>query len=1240
MSSHRTHSPMEQASTAQTVVSNKAQSTMPRKYFHVFVFLLLLFAVPMAIWGQADLGTITGTVTDSSGAVIPAANVTVTQVGTGVQFTAVSNNLGFYTLENLPIGNYTLAFRKSGFRDLDQNGVVVQTQHTIEINATMQVGSEMQTVTVTGTPVLDIQTEVGTNMNDQELTDLPTSIAGTGRDITSFAFAVTPNVTGGEWVGSVGGSQAFSKSVLIDGTSVDSGIVGHIQESEPSLDAIQEAQVDTTGLRAEDGRSGGGAFLYELKSGTNRFHGASFGFLQNEFLNANDWLDNWYLSQCASGNTACHDQFRRAYNRYFDYGFSGGGPVWRKWLGLKKMYVFAAYEKYMQADWAAAPNGATVPTTKMLNGDFSELLPAAAAAQGSTICPASPCPIMNGSTPYKDAAGNTIYYGSIFNRSGDVYAGNIITDPISSVAQNIVKLYQADYKPTLSGVTNNYPSVVNGSPWFHQTQFSIKYDWDVRSNDHIAASYIYTLRPRKNVNPGSSIWEAGSTSDGGPLTYAQVQKVIAPQYRISETHTFSPRLMNVAGYTFNGFYNKATPTNLSQNWTDAIGLGNIDPLNTFPRITFSGSPNGLGETAIGGSPYGGVGYVAYNAIVTDNLSWTMGRHTMKFGTEIRELGFNSDNKGGNLNFTFSNNTYAPTNPLVQGYVGSAFANFMLGEVQSASQATTVTVDSRRKELAFYGQDDIRITRRLAASVDLRWELTRPLNVIGGKWANFSTSTANPNYNNLLGAETWLSRPNGTFETYTDWHQIGPKIGFSYQITPKLVARSSVGINFVPIGWNTWLGIAYSSDLGYQGVDQVTEVAPQTPAFDWDKGYAGVYTPPSGPLPANDPYIPWGPSSVDPHTRQLGFTENWFAGVQYELSSNAKLEISYMGNSGRNLHDGGLVPTNYPTWNNYQPLLESGHVGDSISSSSCPSAGAALVAGLTCPYRGFNGPAYFAIKPYPQVWANTYWGIWFSNSPIGQSGYNAFTVEGIKQRGSLNFDLSYNWARTTGNTFNAFIDSGTLNYWWQNVYNYKYEAHWPQTNDTVKGYLTYVLPLGQGRKYLSSSHMLNYFVGGWTGGTIISYGNGGQMGAVGSNNSYPGWSAVYTNVASGASFKNRFKAYNPAWNPTVAGAGSDPNSLFVNPSNFSNPTYGQLGNSPTIFSNWRNWASPTESASLLKKTHFGEDNRFTMTLRAEFYDLFNRHYWNGPNTSFGTPYFGHVTGVSGNRTGQLGARFEW
>lgn len=1214
------------------------------KRLQAILSLLLLLAFPAILQGQTDRGTITGTVSDSLGALIGSVQVVAIQVSTGVQFKTASNNDGRYSLLELPIGTYSVSFQKLGFKDLNRTGIVLETQHTVQVNVVLPVGSVTETVEVTGTPVLEIQTEVGTNLNAQEMTDMPLSVSG-GRDITAFAFAITPGVSGSEWSSSINGSQAFTKSVMLDGTSTDSGIVGHIAESEPSMDAIQESQVDTTGLRAEDGRSGGGAFLYEMKSGTSQFHGSSFGFLANEFLNANTWENNWFLPQCGAGPscdvagiTGTKKGYERAMDRYFDYGFSGGGPIWKS----RKMYIFAAYEKYQQADWQQTPSGGTVPTAKMLTGDFSELLTAAANAKGTTLCPTSPCPIMNATTPYTDPAGNTIYYGSIFNKSGNVYANNVITDSISPIAQKVISIYKQYYQPTSLGVSGNYTSLSNNEPSFTQQQLSFKYDWALREKDHIAVSYIYNLRPRKctgtcGSSANSTLWQNGSTT-GGPLSFGLEETVITNEYRGNEMHTFSGNLLNVLAFTFNAFENKSVPTTKlagSTNWPSELGFGSVDSLTPFPRISFGGSPNGLGETSIGTTPtYSGGGYVAYNGIVNESLSWTKGRHTMKFGAEYRELGFNSDSVGGGLEFNFSNNTFAPTNTGVQSYVGSAFANFMLGEVQSANQGVSFSQDGRRKELSFFAQDDIHVNRRLTVSADLRWELTRPLHVLGGKWSNFDTKATSQAFG-IPGAVTWLSKPNGSFETYTDWHQIAPKLGGSYQITDKLVARGSASLNFVPLGWNGYSGTPYGSAVGYSGVNQVLEVSAAKPAFNWDaSGYPGTYVAPTGPNPSSS-YIPWGPANVDPHTRQLGMTENWFAGLQYQLPGNAKIEVSYNGNSGRNLHDGALNPTNYPTWSTYSSLLNSGNIWDWVWDSS-----SAASAGVPYPYSGFSGEAYFAINPYPQVQSCYCGGVFFTNSPMGKSGYNAYTIEGIKQRGSLNLDLSYSRSRTTGNTGSAFFDTWSTNYWWQDPYKYKQEARWPNIYDTVKGYLTYVLPFGHGRKYLAGDRILNYAVGGWTAGTIVSYGNGGEMGAIGSRNSYPGWSAVYTNVAAHPNFKNTFKKYNPGWNPTKAGAGTDPDSIFVDTSNFTDPTYGQLGNSPTVFTNWRGWAAPSENASLLKKTRVGSDGRYLITLRAEFYDIFNRHYWSGPNTNLSSGYFGHVTGVSGNRTGQLGARFEW
>ena len=201
-------------------------------------------------------------------------------------------------------------------------------------------GDASEVVEVTGAPLLALQTETGTNLSSEVVADLPLTANG-GRDITAFAFSITPTVSGDTFTSHVGGSQAFSKEVLIDGTSSDSGIVGQVAESSLSMDAVEQFQIDTSGITAAASRTGGGAFLFNLKSGTNSVHGSAFGFLGNEFLNANTWTNDYFRSLYSSqnpANTAAYNAtYRKAKNRYFDYGGSIGGPLWRN-----KMFLFGA----------------------------------------------------------------------------------------------------------------------------------------------------------------------------------------------------------------------------------------------------------------------------------------------------------------------------------------------------------------------------------------------------------------------------------------------------------------------------------------------------------------------------------------------------------------------------------------------------------------------------------------------------------------------------------------------------------------------------------------------------------------------------------------------------------------------------------------------------------------------------------------------------------------------------------
>jgi hypothetical protein len=1207
----------------------------------LFFGVITCLCAAASVWAQADRGKITGTVTDTTGAVIPSVEVTATQVSTNTQYMAVSNEVGLYTVVNLPIGSYRITFKRDGFESIVQSGIVILANHTAEVNAQMKIGAAAETVRVNATPILEMQPEVGTNLTQDEVNELPLSLTATGggRDQLMYAFDITPNVGGDSWYSSVNGSQQYTKNVLLDGTSIDAGVVGDLLETGPSNDAIEQVQVNTTGIRAEEARSGGGVFMVELKSGSNQWHGSAFAYGSNEDLNANTWDNNWFLSQCGSSTTCSNGNPRSAYararDRNFDYGFSGGGPLWKN-----HTFFYTAYEKYWQDDWRTNPTGATAPTAQMLNGDFSQLLSFAATARG---CSSNPCP-----TGYKDSAGNPIYYGAIFLPNGTVAPGNVIpSGMISPIAQKILAIYEQNYKPTGTGIVNNFPSIISNDPHFAQYQYSIKVDHNISATDKFAASYIYNHRPKWEMENATGMWIPG-THNGGPLTSNSSQELHTNAYRFSETHIFSPNILNVLSFTFNQFQNIQSTLAPQADYSSKLGLNSqyADKTSNFPQIYFNGAPNGVGEATIGSTWTGGS--VPYNGIVNESLSWSKGRHDMKFGGELRAIGMNSSGgQQGGFSFNFNQNTYEPYQTDanfvndVAPFVGFGLANMELGAVSSGSQGVPAGLYGRRKEYSLFAQDDYKVNRKLTVSMDLRWDVTGAYHEINGHWANFDLNAHDPNFGTLKGANVWLKHPGDTFETVGDYHQFGPHLGFSYRVTSKSVARASYGVMYSPVGNNIWGGVPYGYAPGYQGYNVVNPVGNSSegqvlPAFLWDSSYPGVTVKAGGPMP-NQGFLNWDAVTIDPHSRQLGMVENAFIGYEYQVTSDMKIDVNYNGAFGRNLHDALGTTYNWPEWDKYQRLLISGHANDWVSDQA-----SAQTAGVTLPYQGWQHYAYSTLMQYPQV-ASAWSSIYPVNPPIGRSGYNAFTVEATKRgKNGLSMDLSFNHWHSTGNVCDAFQEE-----WWlgpcnlQNPFQYNDKKYWGSgTSGTgIKGYASYQLPVGRGRWLMGGANrVVDAFVGGWGVGTIVSYFNGGNMGWVGSTNSYPGWSGVWANVAPHANFKNQFKKWNPLWDPGTGATDSD--SVFVNPNNFSNPEFGQLGNSPKNFQDWRGWAVPNENATLTKKFHFGESSKYTASLRADFFNLFNHHYWDNPNMDMSSPYFGHVTGVWGNRTGQVSARFQF
>ena len=320
--------------------------------YRLALFVIGCFATATVAAAQVNRATISGTVTDSSGAALPGVTVTVTDES-GLTFTAQTNSAGQYTVPSLPVGTYTAKFEMKGFRTFVRDKLTLQVSQTLQLDAELTVGQLTETVSVSGTPQL-IQretSEVGTTVTRDYLTALPLSMGG-GRYPETFAYRLSAGVQGDTWTSRINGSPAFSKEVLLEGASVTTYLAGHFGESSVSMEALQEFKVQTSGLSAEYGRTGGGVFNFVMRSGQNQVHGTGLTTLRNEALNANTFLNN-------------AAERPKARDRQSNYGGSFGGPVVipGAYNGRNRTFFFVAAEKFRVRSvrlWRAQPVGASV----------------------------------------------------------------------------------------------------------------------------------------------------------------------------------------------------------------------------------------------------------------------------------------------------------------------------------------------------------------------------------------------------------------------------------------------------------------------------------------------------------------------------------------------------------------------------------------------------------------------------------------------------------------------------------------------------------------------------------------------------------------------------------------------------------------------------------------------------------------------------------------------------------------
>lgn len=1112
-----------------------------RRFFLLLASLLILGA---GLYGQqAGTGTITGVVTDSSGALIPDAKVTATAVQTGVARSTTTGPDGTYTIPYLLTGSYELTVEKTSFSKYVQSGITLLVDSTLTLNFKLSVGSTVEKVEVTAAaPLLQSSTsDIGATIDNRSYEALPLAVNGARMDPAAFML-LAPGVTGSTFEAQVNGGESFTNEIWLGG--VPSGL-GELQSSDrpaqfgSSVDAFQEFKLTTNNYSADLGRAGGVLDL-EYKSGTNHFHGDIFGFLRNEALNARGFFPK-----------------TTPRNRQTEYGFSVGGPVNipKIYNGHDRTFFFFNYDGFRQ--WPAASGGLfTLPTPAELAGNFQGI--------AHIYDPTTAVTLPNGQVMKQEYS---------CNNQLDV----ICPAKFSAISKNFLPLLPAATNPNL--LVNNYVGVLPGKPESIEDSYTMRIDHAFSTKQNLTFSWGF--------GPQKSPLASGNVNGilgplGGYRSYGGYEQVI----RLSDTYSFHPNLLNrfSFGYGRDGTLFKDPQAGIP--WPTRLGFTNI-PNNTMPDVEFA--TNGFAPWHPDGFT-GGALNDTYQFLWEDQLTWIHGKQTLKFGVDARRGGYILNIHSDPGPFTFSS-----TDTSQQGVAntGNAFASFLVGAADSAGLRINAagTVDDFWTYMAGYFQDDYKIRPKLTLNLGLRYDLPYGTEERYNKLSNFDPTVPNPGAGNIPGAQIFAGHGPGTCNcnrfTNLAVTEFGPRFGLAYQLTSNTVFRGGYGIFYTP-GGDTGGNDIGSQPLGWAGSPSV--VSPNggfTPAWFWDTPFqypAGFKVPNFSPTIQNGGGNNW---EIKGYGNQP-YVQNWNVNIQRQITPDLMVSAAYVGSKGTRLAAGlfraNQVPSNYLSLGNL--------LGQNINSAA---ALAAIAAG-TIPgprYAGFTGTVAQNLRPFPQ-----YQGITVLNDLEGNSTYHSFQLM-VQKRFSrgLQVLVSYTGAKTIDDVGGGGVIAGG----WasgRDTDNRRIEKAVSAFDIPQHIVLSYVyeLPFGPNKKFINHSGPVGKLVEGWQISGIQTYESGIPIGMSVTNT---------LNIFNGGNYPNIVPGVSPRSNVSLTDFqvfGPNP-SNYINLNAFSNPAPFTFGNAPRELSNLRTPASYNEDISLTKHTHIKE--RVDVELRADAFNLLNR-----------------------------------
>ena len=814
--------------------------------------LMVATAVPAAL-AQSVSGTILGTVTDSSGAIVAGAKVTIINEGTALTRTVTSDANGEYTAPSLPTGHYTVMSEMTGFKALALSNVEVGVDQRVRINLKLDLGAMTESVSVKAeTPLVQTSSsELGTTVGNAQIEALPLN----GRNFVNLTRSI-PGVLRGIPGANIDGSGSLAwrasasfsangqrprdNNYMLDGVDNNETWLQTVVIF-PSVDALDEFKLQTSTYSAEFGRSLGGVVNLQIKSGTNQLRGSGFEFHRNDAFDANNFFNN-------RANRAKPDFTQN------QFGGTLGGAVFKD-----KTFFFTDYQGSRETQGVTALS--TVPSLAMRRGDFSELT-------------------------------RVIYDPT----TGQPFQGNVIPDQrIDLVARNILtQLYPEPNTPgtrqSSNGQTiNNY--LLNPIKHRQDNQFDVKVDHNLTSTNRFFTRYSYEKTHR--IQPASlPHGDAGATFGAGE------GNIKAQSLAFNDTHTLRPNLLNEFRFGWSSIKFFQVPIDFGTNPANAVGLPGVN-LNQvtsgMSQMTFQNIRN--------------LGANGNNPLITnqndfqffDNATWIKGKHTIKSGGSItlrsREI-LNPDTITGVFNFNnnmTSNCAGQAAGCSVNGQTGFDVASFMLGYVNTKARNLfdEDTYTEKRPEYSLYMQDDFRATNRLTLNLGLRWDVYVPWIEVDDRQSNFDETTGKF----VVASDDAVIdgvKVGRYLQTYSK-RDVGPRFGFAYDLTGngKTLVRGGFGIF-----WNFSPGGTSSSKAQNPPFLQATALTASPSAYGINLLLKTGLPDPPGTSPTRE--ASGSTRSIFDINFRDAYARQWNLNIQRSLATNYLVEIAYVGSQGRQM----------------------------------------------------------------------------------------------------------------------------------------------------------------------------------------------------------------------------------------------------------------------------------------------------------------------------------------------------